>query len=452
MVDNDSSQKSIQELKAPEFAVVLKKYMDAGTGQDVGMGSKPWNPVELAKKIKMSSSSIQKYLKEGLIPLESSFHNLVCFGLKINRFEMIDGIWQTPRAYRELFEAAYPGRDLPEHKPGSEPFAPAPVIHSGSTPIQPRIEQPTPASRAPHRNADPFKTFPKLTVSLEQRARQVEKAIHQLLAHSGKDTPLRRALDLLLSRWGDHDDDQEDIREFSIATAPVDAYKLITALASAIESCHTDRWQQQGTSVELSALRRWVERIAKLVFTLGWTEVAWVNLAKADFETQIHDICDGDLLYAGHNAALGRDFELPHSKLIDKWRVKIDPAIDPGIGRDLEESIYDQAALHFGASSRPIFDRSGSAEDYRNRLAEWHEDVADCVKVESDIQRRTVSLTAKLNDAATKQVISELQKYAKAIHSDLHAWNGRPGKNLRCGERLFLRALYALQLRIQQIP
>jgi hypothetical protein len=48
--------------------------------------------------------------------------------------------------------------------------------------------------------------------------------------------------------------------------------------------------------------------------------------------------------------------------------------------------------------------------------------------------------------------MSELKKFASAIHSNLHAWSGRSGSNLCCAEDLFLHALYALQQRIQQIP
>jgi len=253
--------------------------------------------------------------------------------------------------------------------------------------------------------------FPKYPANIEQRLSAV---IDDLSATCNQAEGGRRhgvAADLtagwlkstLDSRWG----------------AETSVFELYSSLTLAVEEASK---QQQWADVPQAAIesdKSMLLQVAKRLFALVWTEAAFLTFRAAPVVA--HTIESDDLLYAGQSAALGLDFELPHSPTLIHWRLDLGGEIEPGVGHDKEQHVLEWLAQQFEMQACP----PGAVQ-----IANWRTEVVAKAEVRQRRFRRARVLAAKL-PPDQPALIDEIHELGYSLKMLTQVRTGTPGDYLR---------------------
>jgi len=201
--------------------------------------------------------------------------------------------------------------------------------------------------------------------------------------------------------------------------AETSVLELYSSLTLAVEQASK---QQQWADVPQAAIesdKSMLLQVAKRLFALVWTEAAFLTFRAAPVVA--HTIESDDLLYAGQSAALGFDFELPHSPTLINWRLDLGGEIQPGVGRDKEQHVLEWLAQQFEMQACP----PGAVQ-----VANWRTEVVAKADVRQRRFRRARVLAAKL-PPNQQELIDEIHKLGDSLKMLTQVRTGTPGDYLR---------------------
>jgi hypothetical protein len=283
--------------------------------------------------------------------------------------------------------------------------------------------------------------FSRLSSALDDRRREVMSYIEAVFRrpdHSPDPdlVPLQREWSTLLG------DD----------SATYSAVKLLSLLAWALKNGNPDSTRRRSLAPARNNAPAAAERIMKLIFTLAWSPACWDDFKAGDGADKSHEIENGDLLIAGHCAAKGLEFELPHSKAVEQWRYRIDDDLDNLVGSDFRANLFDWAAQQFHNKPRPtLADSAGDATRFAEARKKWEAKVVASLQYQSIKAERQVALLARIPLDRQKQ-IETLCLHAKQIEALPQACTGTPGNYLLVSELVLLEAIADCQKEIKRLP
>lgn len=299
-----------------------------------------------------------------------------------------------------------------------------------------------------------------LPASINGRTQEVLGQVRSLL-EQGAGPSAHGPLVALEAEW------KEGVKALQANRNADDPLRLLIELSRCVDRCNRgmqpwrNRLRTQADPLALAGHRReLVTRLAKLLFTLLWTEEAWVSLANWSAGSRVvATVSEPRLLQAGIDAAHGRDFDLPTRvrktslprpartrgrPIPDEWHLELGGAVYGGAGPDeLSRCLVELADL-LGLDARstqrvPKEDESrwlGRLHAFARRMG----DEIGAIRTFADDRSFVVSELMPTLDQAALRRLWVLAEYLQSLPV---AYDGQPGSPglLRVPEAGVLRAL-----------